>query len=81
MPVCGGGDPAQAEKLTRLPIWCLHGDKDELVPVAPSRDMIAAVKKAGGNPEYTEYKGVGHDSWTRTYRNGDVLDWLFKQKK
>ena len=52
-----------------------------LDPVERSRDMIAAVKKAGGKPEYTEYKGVGHDSWTRTYKNGEVLDWLFKQKK
>ena len=24
--------------------------------------MIAAIKKAGGNPKYTEYPGVGHNS-------------------
>jgi predicted peptidase len=81
LPVCGGGDPAQAEKLAKLPIWAFHGDADRLVPVERSRDMIAAIKKAGGKPEYTEYKGVGHDSWTPTYKNDEVLDWLFKQKK
>jgi predicted peptidase len=81
LPVCGGGDPARAEKLAGLPIWCFHGDADPLVPVDRSREMIAAIKKAGGKPEYTEYKGVGHDSWTQTYKNGEVLDWLFKQKK
>ena len=81
LPVCGGGDPAQAEKLVKFPIWCFHGDLDELVPVERSRDMIAAIKKAGGNPKYTQYKGVGHDSWTRTYQNDEVLDWLFEQKK
>jgi hypothetical protein len=32
--------------------------------------MIAAIKKAGGEPKYTEYKGVGHDAWTPTYRGG-----------
>lgn len=80
LPVCGGGDPARAKKLTTLPIWCFHGDKDELVPVERSREMIAAIKKAGVKPEYTEYKGVGHDSWTRTSKNDEVLDWLFKQK-
>ena len=28
-----------------------------------------------------EYSGVGHDSWTPTYKNAEALDWLFKQKK
>ena len=81
IPVCGGGDPAQAEKLAKLPIWAFHGDADPLVPVARLRDMIAALKKAGGTPKYTEYKGVGHDAWTPTYRDSEVLDWLFAQKK
>lgn len=58
IPVCGGGDPAQAEKLAKLPIWAFHGDKDPLVPVGRSRDMVAAVKKAGGRPVYTEYGGA-----------------------
>ena len=79
--MCGGGDPARAAKLVKLPLGCFHGDKDPLVPVARSREMIDALKKAGGNPEYTAYAGVGHDAWTRTYRNGDVLDWLFQQNK
>lgn len=30
--------------------------------------------------EYTEYKGVGHDSWTPTHKNAEVLEWLFRQK-
>ncbi|HEV3436769.1 MAG TPA: prolyl oligopeptidase family serine peptidase [Gemmata sp.] len=81
IPVSGGGDPAQAEKLAKLPIWAFHGGADPLVPVERARDMIAAIKKAGGEPKYTEYKGVGHDSWTPTYRDNEVLDWLFEQKK
>ena len=81
IPVSGGGDPAQAEKLAKLPIWAFHGDADPLVPVERPRDMIAAIKKAGGEPKYTEYKGVGHDAWTPTYRDSRVLDWLFEQKK
>jgi predicted peptidase len=81
MPLSGGGDPTQAEKLAKLPIWAFHGDVDPLAPVARSRDMIAAIKKAGGEPKYTEYKGVSHDVWTRTYKNEEVLDWLFQQKK
>ena len=67
--------------LAKLSIWAFHGDADPLVPVERLRDMIAAIKKAGGEPKYTEYKGVGHDAWTPTYTDTKVLDWLFEQKK
>jgi predicted peptidase len=81
LPVCGGGDPATAEKIAKIPLWVFHGDKDTAVPVERSRTMVEAVKKAGGEPKYTEYKGVGHDSWTATYKDAKVRDWLFAQKK
>ncbi len=81
IPVCGGGDPSQARKLVSLPIWAFHGGADSVVPPERSRDMIDAITKAGGRPKYTEYPNVGHDSWTATYRNPEVLDWLFSQRR
>ncbi len=36
VPICGGGDTAQAAKLKNLPIWAFHGDRDEPCrPAAP----------------------------------------------
>ena len=67
VPICGGGDEAQADRLVGLPIWAWHGDADQAVPVERSRRMIAAIEKAGGKPKYTELPGVGHDSWTPAY--------------
>ena len=81
IPVCGGGDEKKADKLVKIPLWVFHGDKDAAVKVERSRNMVAAIKKAGGKPDYTEYPGVGHDSWSRTYSDAKVLDWLFAQKK
>ncbi len=81
MPVCGGGDEALATKIKRIPIWAFHGDNDETVSVDYSRDMVAAVNKTGGNVRYTEYKGVGHNSWEQTYADHNVLKWLFEQEK
>lgn len=81
LPICGGGDEATAPRLTRLPIWCFHGDADTAVPVERSRGMIAAIRAAGGSPRYTELPGVGHDSWTPAYRDPAVLDWLFAQRR
>jgi len=81
MPICGGGDPAQAEKFAKLPIWVFHGAADPTVPVERARIMIEAMHKAGAKPGVTEYPGVGHDSWSMTYRNPDVLKWLFEQHR
>jgi predicted peptidase len=80
LPICGGGDEATAPRLARLPIWCFHGADDTVVVPERSRRMIAAVKAAGGSPRYTQYAGVGHDSWTPAYRDPAVLDWLFSQR-
>lgn len=81
MLVCGGGDPAQAARLKKLPIWAFHGAVDPVVKPFRSRAMIQAIKEAGGRPIYTEYPGVAHVSWTQTYSNRAVLDWLFAQHK
>lgn len=81
LPVCGGGDLAQAATLKDLPIWAFHGAVDKVIKPERSRDMIRAVRQAGGRPVYTEYPGVAHVSWTQTYTNRAVLDWLFSQHK
>jgi predicted peptidase len=81
MPICGRGDLAQAAKLKNLPIWAFHGDADPVVPVARTKTMIAAIRAAGGTPKMTLYAGVGHDSWTATYADPEVMAWLFAQKK
>ena len=81
LPICGGGDEQTAAKIAKLPIWCFHGDADDVVPVVRSRSMIEAVRTAGGNPKYSEFQRVGHDSWTPAYRDPAVLDWLFAQRR
>jgi predicted peptidase len=80
-PVCSGGDASLAAKIKDVPIWAFHGDQDGVVKVRRSRDMVAALKAAGGKPKYTEYKGVGHDSWTATYRDPELYKWMFAQKR
>jgi len=81
VPVCGGGSPASAEKFKDLPCWAFHGDMDTTVKADKSREMIEALKKAGGTPKYTEYPGVGHNSWDKAYGTEELYDWLFKQAR
>jgi pimeloyl-ACP methyl ester carboxylesterase len=81
VPICGGGDPDLAQNIVDVPVWAFHGAKDRNVPVRRSREMIDAIKKAGGNPKYTEYPDAGHIISTQVRETSDLLDWLFAQKR
>ncbi|MEX0702590.1 MAG: prolyl oligopeptidase family serine peptidase [Planctomycetales bacterium] len=81
VPICGGGNVADAEKLKEVPVRVYHGDQDRAVPVARSREMVEALKQAGGKVEYTEYQNIGHDSWTQTYADEKLYEWLLKQTR
>jgi len=81
IPICGGGDENNASKIVNTPIWAFHGDNDKAVNVSRTRNMINAIKKQGGNPKYNEYKGVGHGSWVKAYKEPQILKWLFSKKK
>lgn len=80
-PICGGGNLRDARRLKGLPIWVFHGAKDEVIPLSRSEDMVKAVKEAGGDVKFTIYPDVGHDSWTMTYENPELYDWLLAHKK
>jgi predicted peptidase len=77
--ICGGGAEPKAAGIAHVPIWAFHGDQDEAVPVERSRNMVAALEKAGGKPRYTEYKGEGHLIWSKVVSEPGLLDWMFAQ--
>jgi predicted peptidase len=81
VPICGGGDPKAAEKIKHIPCWVWHGDRDGAVKVDLSRQMVEALKKAGGEPRYTELEWIGHNSWDAAYASDDLYAWLFRQRK
>ncbi len=80
-PICGGGNPADAAKIKDLPIWNFHGDKDNAVPIKKSQDMIDAIKAAGGNPKFTIYPGVGHNSWVKAYEEEKLYEWFLEHSR
>ncbi|HJT78539.1 MAG TPA: prolyl oligopeptidase family serine peptidase [Gemmataceae bacterium] len=75
-PICGGGDPKQADRMKDIPCWCFHGGADPVVPVRLAHDMMKALWDAGGHPNYTEYPGVGHNSWDKAYATDDLYEWF-----
>jgi predicted peptidase len=75
-------DRGLAGKLTALPLLVLHGDQDHENPIQSDRDMVAAIRRAGGRQaRLREYAGLAHQP------PGDLIpghwwrDWLFAQRR
>jgi predicted peptidase len=81
VPICGGGNPADAARLKDLPIWVFHGAKDPTVRVEQSEAMVNAIRKAGGKPKFTVFPEAGHDSWTEAYNDPELFKWLLKHRR
>ncbi|RCS53064.1 phospholipase [Bremerella cremea] len=75
-PICGPSDETIVEKIVTIPTWVFHGGKDSVVNVDHSEKMVRLLKEKGGDPKLTTYPEAGHDSWTETYDNEELYEWL-----
>ncbi len=83
-PFLAAPDPfaALAAKLKHLPIWLFHGDADTTVDVAQSRQLVAALERAGAQVRYTEYAGVDHLGVTsKAFADSALFKWLFAKHR
>lgn len=80
-PICGGGEPRRVGAIKKMPTWVFHGEKDNVVPIAQSEEMVDALKRAGGDPKFTRYPEANHDSWTVTYNNPELYAWFLEHKR
>jgi predicted peptidase len=80
-PICGIGNVSTAPKFAKVPLWIFHGGADNVVPVSGSRDYVEALKKMKADVKYSEYPGVGHNSWDNAFAEPELLPWLFSHKK
>lgn len=78
-PICGGGDPTTASRLTKLPFWVFQGALDEVHFPKESEIMIKFLKNKGGEVRYTLYPELHHDSWTITYDNSELYKWFLSK--
>jgi predicted peptidase len=61
------------------PTWIFHGGDDPVVPPSESQRMAAAMKTLGGEVKYTEYPGVGHNSWEKAYAEPELFTWMLSK--
>jgi predicted peptidase len=90
VPMCGGGKPLYALKLTSVPFWFFHAENDNCIGVEETDALVDALQKAGNtHVRYTRYKDcqgkssisafLGHNCWDEAYSTPELWQWLFKQ--
>jgi predicted esterase len=76
----GTGAPALAEQMKSIPQFIVHGDNDPTVNVSGSRNMTAALEKAGATVTYIEVPGGGHSDVVVPNLPG-AFEFMARQKK
>ncbi|MFN6935928.1 MAG: prolyl oligopeptidase family serine peptidase [Tsuneonella sp.] len=81
-PVAGTGDPATACKLKDLPVWAMHGDRDDVVVPEGSFAMSRAIRACGGHKSRLSiYPDLGHNAWDPAYADPELYLWLLSHRK
>ena len=81
IPICGGGNPNHTiHYAKKTSLWIFHGSEDPIIGARHSRRMAKQLKKFKGDVRYSEYKGVGHDSWKNAFAEPELFEWLFSKK-
>lgn len=81
--ICPAGELSSSidgERFASTPLWFFHALDDGVVPVARSRNSIAALRAAGGDPIYTQYQTGGHSIFSQSYSNPRLTGWLLAQR-
>jgi len=68
-----------AENLLNLPSYCIHGDRDNVVPCDHSRSMVAELEKSGCPVTYKECPGAGHGVPGGEFP--PMLKWMKEQRR
>jgi len=80
-PICGGLWLQSAAPIRNVPTWAFHGDADDVVPVSATELIVAELRSLDADVRFTRYAGVGHDSWTATYEDPQLYEWLLSHRR
>jgi predicted peptidase len=85
VPICGWSDPLlgfpeRIKVLRDVPVWAFHGAEDEVIPLQRSQELVDVLKANQGDVKFTVFPNTPHDSWTQTYENPELYEWLLQQK-
>ena len=81
-PVAGGTVSWRCSNLKTTPVFAVHGDKDDAVPIEYSKFCVNVIKSFNGTVKFKTLKGFGHnDGIDEAYKNPELTDWLLSQRR
>lgn len=81
VPISGVSDLLTARKVSHIPIWVFHGEKDKTAPVKLNIEMQFAIKQFMGLCKLTIFPNTSHNCLTKAINYPGLLHWLFSQRK
>jgi predicted peptidase len=81
VPICGRTSiESLATWAKKVPAWLFVGDQD-LPFIEPNREMNKTLTKLKAAHKYTEYPGVGHNSWDPAFVEPELFPWVYSKVK
>ena len=80
-PLCGFADPRDAARLAPVPIRVYHGARDRKVPISQSREMVEAIRRAGGAASLVTLSDEGHNIVNSVYYQDALYDWFLEHRR
>jgi pimeloyl-ACP methyl ester carboxylesterase len=68
----------------KLPIFIIHGDQDQVVPLAENSAAVAKIyaeNDAAAQINLEVVRGQGHNYWEGFFRSQSLVDFVIKQAK
>jgi predicted esterase len=83
VPVAFRGDGWSPAPAKNVPVWAFHGARDGVIPLSKAQALVDQFRAGGGTVKFDPYPNGGHDAstWTVTYNNPDVYDWMLRKKR
>ena len=69
-----------AKRLKSMPIWAIHGEKDTVCPIQPSKETLQTLQSLGNSPRFTILPDKGH-TITEVFKNRELYDWFLTHKR
>ncbi|MEZ0223524.1 MAG: prolyl oligopeptidase family serine peptidase [Alphaproteobacteria bacterium] len=79
--ISGYWDVDDASKMTKVPLWIVHGSKDSFLPVSTVRSLYTGIKDHGGNVRYTEIADLDHYCPASKLYPREMWEWMFSHRK
>lgn len=80
--ISGGWTIKEAPKMTKFPLFVMHGQKDKKFEPGLSRNVAFYIQQFGGRKiSFVEVPGMEHDCGNHILYSPTTWQWLFAQKK